>query len=87
MVFTNQYAKSQTRKCDAKALGFSYSNSKAFKLSNQNIAAIVKIQNKKGFKNDSEVVRFCIDFMAVLIERGLETQALAKLVESVANEK
>nr|DAR24515.1 MAG TPA: hypothetical protein [Caudoviricetes sp.] len=64
-----------------------YDNSKAFKLSNQNIAAIVKIQNKKGFKNDSEVVRFCIDFMAVLIERGLETQALAKLVESVANER
>ena len=33
-----------------------YDISKAFKLSNQNIANIVKIQNRKGFRNDSEVI-------------------------------
>lgn len=63
-----------------------YDISKALKFSNQNIANIVKIQNKKGFKNDSEVVRFAVDFVAVLIDRGLETQMIAKLIESIANE-
>lgn len=63
-----------------------YDINKTFKLSNQNISNIVKIQNKKGFRNDSEVVRFALDIVAVLIDRNLETQMLAKLVENVANE-
>lgn len=63
-----------------------YDINKTFKLSNQNITNILKIQDKKGFRNDSEVVRFALDIVAVLIDRNLETQMLAKLVENVANE-
>lgn len=64
-----------------------YDISKAFKLSNQNIANIVKIQNRKGFRNDSEVIRFCLDMVSVLIDKELETQVIAKLLENTANEK
>jgi hypothetical protein len=64
-----------------------YDINKTFKLSNQNISNIVKIQNKKGFKNDSEVVRFALDFVSVLIDRELETATIAKLIENMANEK
>ena len=64
-----------------------YDISKAFKLSNQNIANIVKIQNRKGFSNDSEVIRFCLDMVSVLIDKELETQVIAKLLENTANEK
>ena len=64
-----------------------YDISKAFKLSNQNIANIVKIQNRKGFRIDSEVIRFCLDMVSVLIDKELETQVIAKLLESSANEK
>ena len=64
-----------------------YDICKAFKLSNQNIANIVKIQNRKGFRNYSEVIRFCLDMVSVLIDKELETQVIAKLLESSANEK
>lgn len=63
-----------------------YDINKTFKLSNQNIANIVKIQNKKGFRNDSEVVRFSLDFVAVLIDRELETATIAKVIETMAND-
>ena len=62
-----------------------YDINKTFKLSNQNIANIVKIQNKKGFRNDSEVVRFALDFVSVLIDRELETATIAKVIENMAN--
>ncbi|MCD8213115.1 MAG: hypothetical protein LUC34_03540 [Campylobacter sp.] len=61
-----------------------YDISKSFKLCNQNIVNIVEIQNKKGFKNDSEVIRFCIDFVKILIDRGLETQTIAKILEDMS---
>lgn len=64
-----------------------YDINKTFKLSNQNISNILKIQNKKGFRNDSEVVRFALDFVSVLIDRELETATIAKLIENMANEK
>ena len=63
-----------------------YDICKTFKLSNQNIANIVKIQNKKGFRNDSEVVRFALDFVSVLIDRELETATIAKVIENMAND-
>lgn len=63
-----------------------YDICKTFKLSNQNIANIVKIQNKKGFRNDSEVVRFALDFVSVLIDRELETATIAKIIETMAND-
>jgi hypothetical protein len=63
-----------------------YDINKTFKLSNQNIANIVKIQNKKGFRSDSEVVRFALDFVAVLIDRELETATIAKVIETMAND-
>ena len=63
-----------------------YDINKTFKLSNQNISNIVKIQNKKGFKNDSEVVRFALDFVSVLIDRELETATIAKVIETMAND-
>lgn len=63
-----------------------YDINKTFKLSNQNISNIVKIQNKKGFKNDSEVVRFALDFVSVLIDRELETATIAKVIENMAND-
>ena len=63
-----------------------YDINKTFKLSNQNISNIVKIQNKKGFRNDSEVVRFALDFVSVLIDRELETATIAKVIENMANE-
>lgn len=63
-----------------------YDINKTFKLSNQNIANIVKIQNKKGFRSDSEVVRFSLDFVAVLIDRELETATIAKVIETMAND-
>ncbi|WXG60575.1 hypothetical protein VB002_02870 [Campylobacter concisus] len=47
----------------------------------------MKIQNRKGFRNDSEVIRFCLDMVSVLIDKELETQVIAKLLESSANEK
>ena len=60
-----------------------YDISKAFKLSNQNIANIVKIQNRKGFRNDSEVIRFCLDMVSVLIDKEIrntsDRQAFGKL--------
>lgn len=64
-----------------------YDINKTFKLSNQNISNILKIQDKKGFRNDSEVVRFALDFVSVLIDRELETATIAKLIENMANEK
>lgn len=64
-----------------------YDICKTFKLSNQNIKNIFKIQDKKGFRNDSEVVRFALDFVSVLIDRELETATIAKLIENMANEK
>nr|DAX63745.1 MAG TPA: hypothetical protein [Caudoviricetes sp.] len=63
-----------------------YDICKTFKLSNQNISNILKIQNKKGFRNDSEVVRFALDFVSVLIDRELETATIAKVIETMANE-
>ena len=63
-----------------------YDINKTFKLSNQNIANIVKIQDKKGFRNDSEVVRFALDFVSVLIDRELETATIAKIIETMAND-
>ena len=63
-----------------------YDINKTFKLSNQNISNILKIQNKKGFRNDSEVVRFALDFVSVLIDRELETATIAKVIENMANE-
>lgn len=63
-----------------------YDICKTFKLSNQNISNILKIQNKKGFKNDSEVVRFALDFVSVLIDRELETATIAKVIENMAND-
>ncbi|AQW83013.1 hypothetical protein [Campylobacter pinnipediorum] len=63
-----------------------YDNSRSFKLSNQNIANIVEIQNKKGFKSDSEVIRFCLDFVKALIDKDLETQTIAKILEDVNSE-
>ena len=63
-----------------------YDICKTFKLSNQNVANIVKIQNKKGFRNDSEVVRFALDFVSVLIDRELETATIAKVIETMAND-
>ncbi|AQW85571.1 hypothetical protein CPIN18020_0330 [Campylobacter pinnipediorum subsp. caledonicus] len=60
-----------------------YDISKTFKLSNQNIYNILEIQKKKGFKNDSEVIRFCLDFVKVLIDKELETQTIAKILEDV----
>ena len=63
-----------------------YDINKTFKLSNQNIANILKIQDKKGFRNDSEVVRFALDFVSVLIDRELETATIAKIIETMAND-
>lgn len=62
-----------------------YDISKSFKLSNENIANIVYIQNKKGFKNDSEVVRIGIDILTALVKMNLETSTMAKILEAVAN--
>lgn len=62
-----------------------YDISKSFKLSNENIANIVYIQNKKGFKNDSEVVRMGIDILTALVKMNLETSTMAKILEAVAN--
>lgn len=62
-----------------------YDISKSFKLSNENIANIVYIQNKKGFKNDSEVVRMGIDVLTALVKMNLETSTMAKILEAVAN--
>ncbi|AQW87178.1 hypothetical protein CPIN18021_0331 [Campylobacter pinnipediorum subsp. caledonicus] len=64
-----------------------YDISKTFKLSNQNIYNILEIQKKKGFKNDSEVIRFCLDFVKVLIDKELETQTIAKILEDMTTEK
>lgn len=62
-----------------------YDISKTFKLSNENIANIVFLQKKKGFKNDSEVVRFCLDTLTALVKTNQDMNALAKIIESVAN--
>lgn len=62
-----------------------YDISKSFKLSNENIANIVYIQNEKGFRNDSEVVRLGIDLLASLVKMKLETATIAKILETVAN--
>ena len=63
-----------------------YDINKTFKLSNQNIANILKIQDKKGCRNDSEVVRFALDFVSVVMDRELETATIAKVIETMAND-
>nr|DAS72149.1 MAG TPA: hypothetical protein [Caudoviricetes sp.] len=35
--------------------------------------------------NNSVVVRFALDFVAVLIDRELETATIAKIIETMAN--
>ena len=35
--------------------------------------------------NNSVVVRFALDFVAVLVDRELETATIAKIIETMAN--
>lgn len=39
-----------------------YDIAKTFKLSAQNIVSLSEIEQEKGFKSDSEAIRFCINF-------------------------
>lgn len=64
-----------------------YDISKSFKLSNENIESIIFLQRKKGFKNDSEVVRFSLNLATALIKENLETQTLSSLLENLANKE
>lgn len=62
-----------------------YDISKSFKLSNENITNVIFLQKVKGFKNDSEAVRFCIDYVTSLVKSGQDMVAIAKLLEATAN--
>lgn len=64
-----------------------YDISKSFKLSSENIANIVFLQNEKGFKSDSEVVRFALNLATALVKQNLETKAVSSILENIANNK
>lgn len=64
-----------------------YDISKSFKLSSENIANIVFLQNEKGFKSDSEVVRFALNLTTALVKQDLETKAMSSILENIANNK
>lgn len=64
-----------------------YDISKSFKLSSENIANIVFLQNQKGFKSDSEVVRFALNLTTALVKQDLETKAMSSILENIANNK
>ncbi|MDL0090017.1 hypothetical protein [Campylobacter gastrosuis] len=61
-----------------------YDISKTFKLSAQNIVSLSEIEQEKGFKSDSEAIRFCINFTKVAIKEGLDLVTISTLLEKLA---
>ena len=64
-------------------MGEKYDISKTFKLSSKNIEKLSYLVNEKNFKNDSEAVRFCVDFVVNLSKKDLLTETVAKLIENM----